>query len=151
MSADLVEQISRLPALAGITYRGMTGAPPSSALTLPGLLPTSVNPRVATENFTSERVAAIATTSGRYIGPLSRHPDEMETVLLPGTLLLPVGFVQVEGLENPVILLEEPGSAPGLPANKAELQALVTRQVETALALPPVAIHSPGRFTPPRI
>lgn len=150
MSADLVEQISRLPALAGITYRGMAGMPPRSALTVPGLLPTSVNPRVATENFTAERVAAIATSSGRFIGPLSRHPDEMETVLLPGTLLLPVGFVQVDGLEDPVILLEEPGSAPGLPANKAELQELVRRQVGTALALPPVPIYSPGRFTTPR-
>ncbi|MEH3140743.1 MAG: hypothetical protein PGN37_11290 [Mycobacterium kyogaense] len=148
MTDDLVDQISRLPAIPGITYRGMIGAPPRYAITLSGLLPTSVNPRVASENFTSERVAAIATTSGRYIAPLSRHPDEMEVVLLPGTLLLPVGFVEVGRLENPVVLLEEPGSAPGLPANRIELQELVEQQIEAALASPPVSVHSPGRFTP---
>lgn len=148
MSVDLVDQISRLPALPGITYRGMSDAQPTSAVTVAALLPTSFNPRVASENFTSERIAAIANTSGRYVAPLSRHPDEMESVLPPGTLLLPVGFVHVEGLSEPVILLEEPGTAAGLPSTKAELQEIVSRQVQLAIASPTVTVRSPGRFAP---
>jgi len=65
MYDDLTRQIARLPALPGITYRGMSGAPPTSAFTVSALLPTSTNPRVATENFIAKRVGAIVTVSGR--------------------------------------------------------------------------------------
>lgn len=83
----------------------------------------------------------------RYIAPLS-HPDEHEVALLPGTILLPVGSVNVEGLSNPVILLAEPGEAPQLPTGPADLRAAVVAQVRTAFAARAVPIHSPGRFTP---
>jgi hypothetical protein len=60
-------------------------------------MPTSADPRVASENFTAERLAAIVTVSGRLIAPLSRHPDEQEIAILPGTLLLAAGSVAVQG------------------------------------------------------
>lgn len=75
MRVDLVDQISRVPALPGITNRGMSGSQPTSAVTVAALSPTSLNPRVASGNFSSERIAAIANTGSRYIAPLSRHPD----------------------------------------------------------------------------
>lgn len=149
MTSGLEHALSQLPATPAITYRGMT-TPPANAITLAHVLPSSVNPRVASENFTAARLVAIVTITGRYIAPLSQHPEEHEIALLPGTLLLPAGSVNVPGLQNPVVLLAEPGSAPELPPGPEELRAAVLQQVGAALAAPAVTIHSPGRFTPAR-
>ena len=148
MTNSVVDTISRLPATPAITYRGMSGAPPNAAFTLTALLPTSADPRIASENFTTERVAAIVAVTGRSIAALSRHPEEHEIAILPGTLLLPVGFVEVAGLSEPVVLLSETGWAPGLPEGKPELRRTVAAQVSDALNRPPVQISSPGRFAP---
>jgi hypothetical protein len=115
-------------------------------MTVSAVMPTSADPRFASENFTAERLTAIVTITGRFIGPLSRHPDEQEIAVLPGTLLLAVGSVPVPGLANEVVLLAETGTAPGLPNDSAELRVTVIRQVTYALAQPAVTIHSPGRF-----
>ncbi|WP_157516741.1 hypothetical protein [Mycobacterium sp. MS1601] len=112
------------------------------------MLPSSLSPRVASENFHAERLAAIVAITGRYIAPLSKHPDEQEIALLPGTVLLPVGSVAVDGLVNQVVLFAEPGEAPQLPAGPAELRDVVSQQVGAALRAPAVTIHSPGRFSP---
>jgi hypothetical protein len=150
VTSDLVETLSRLPASPGITYRGWAGPAPHNAMTVSAVMPTSADPRVASENFTAERLMAIVTVSGRLIAPLSRHPDEQEIAILPGTLLLNAGSVMVPGLVNDVVLLAETGSAPGLPKDSAELRQVVSQQVTAALAKLPVTIHSPGRFTPPQ-
>jgi hypothetical protein len=147
MTSGLERALLQLPATPAITYRGMT-TPTANAITLAQVLPSSLNPRVASENFTAERLAAIVTITGRYIGPLSRHSEEHEIALLPGTVLVPAGSVNVPGLQNPVVLLAEPGHAPELPTGSDELRALVLQQVGAALAAPAVTIHSPGRFTP---
>lgn len=150
MTRNLVDDLSRLPASPGITYRGMSGPPPTSAITVAFVLPTSANPRVASENFSSERLAAIVTISGRLVAPLSRYPDEQEIAILPGTVLLSVGSVAIPGLFHEVVLLAETGTAPGLPKDSAELREVVTQQVTGALTTPSVNIGSPGRFAPPR-
>lgn len=150
MTSNLVETLSRLPATPGITYRGWSGPAPHSAMTVSAVMPTSADPRVASENFTSERLAAIVTVSGRLIAPLSRHPDEQEIAILPDTLLLSVGTVAIPGLVNDVVLLAETGTAPGLPKDSAELRQVVAQQVTEALAKPAFPVHSPGRFSPPR-
>lgn len=144
----LPDAIAQLPATPGITYRGMSGPPPEASFTVSAVLPTSADPRIATENFTADRVAAIVTVTGRYIGPLSRHPEEREVAILPATLLIPVGTVTVVGLANSVVLLAEPGDAPGLPADQEELERTVRDQIAYALTSPPVPVRSPGRFTP---
>ena len=126
----------------------MSGPPPNLAFTLAAILPTSANPRIASDNFTSERLAAIVTVTGRSIAPLSRHPNELEISILPGTLLMPIGSRTIPKLANPVVLLTETGWAPGLPETRDELERLVVEQVTTALAQPPIPISSPGRFTP---
>jgi hypothetical protein len=150
VTSNLVDTLSRLPASPGITYRGLSGPAAHSSLTVSAVMPTSADPRVASENFTAELLAAIVTVSGRLIAPLSRHPDEQEIAVLPGTLLLTVGSVALRGLISDVVLLAETGTAPGLPKDSAELRQVVTQQVTDALARPAVAIHSPGRFSPPR-
>jgi hypothetical protein len=149
VTSNLVDTLSRLPASPGITYRGLSGPAPQTATTVAAVMPTSADPRVASENFTAERLAAIVTVSGRLIAPLSRHPDEQEIAILPGTLLLMVGSVAIPGLVNDVVLLAETGTAPGLPSDSAELRQVVIQQVTDALAKPAVTVHSPGRFTPP--
>jgi hypothetical protein len=151
VTSNLVDTLSRLPATPGITYRGWSGPAPHTAMTVSAVMPTSADPRVASENFTAERLAAIVTITGRFIAPLSRHPDEQEVAILPGTLLLTVGSVAVPGLVNDVVLLAETGSASGLPKDSAELRQVVTQQVTAALARPAAAIHSPGRFAPPGV
>jgi hypothetical protein len=149
MTTDLVSTLETLPATPGITYRGIS-QPPTTAFTLSKVLPTSADPRVATENFTAERVAAIVTRTGRFIGPLSRYPADSEVALLPATLLIPVGSVAVAGIDNEVVLLAESGTAPGLPADLPELKRVVSEQVAAALRREPIEVHSPGRFSPPR-
>jgi hypothetical protein len=126
----------------------MTASAPTVAITVPTVLPSSQDPRYASENFTAERLAAIATISGRLVAQLSRHPEEQEIAILPGMVLLPVGFVTVPGLDNDVVLLAEPGTAPGLPATSDELKETVMQQITVALGRSPVAVLSPGRFTP---
>lgn len=84
MTAGLEQALLQLPATPAITYRGVGGVPSSHAITLSNVLPTSLSPRVASENFTAERLTAIVTITGRYIAPLSQHPDEQEMALLPG-------------------------------------------------------------------
>lgn len=150
MSDTLTAAIAALPATPGISFRGMTGPPPARSFVVSAVLPTSADPRIASENFQSDRIAAVVTVTGRSVAPLSRHPDEQEIAILPGTLLLPAGSVAVAGLSNPVLLLVETGWAPGLPADREELEGAITDKVASALAQSAVPIHSPGRFTPPR-
>lgn len=148
MPNPLIDAITRLPTTPGITYRGMSGPPPNGAFALSAVLPTSTDPRIASENFTAERVAAIVTVTGRSVAPLSRHPEELEIAILPGTLLVPAGYVTIEELPNPVVLLAETGWALGLPENNQELKQAVVERVARALEESPVLIQSPGRFTP---
>lgn len=146
MSEDIVTTLSRLPAMPVITYRGMSGPKPVRAASLSEILPTSMDPRIASENFTAEWLAAIVSITGRLVAPFSRHQEEQEIAMLPGTLLLPAGSVEVPGISSPVVLLAEPGDAPELPPDSAALKAAVVQQVSDALKRPAVAINSPGRF-----
>lgn len=148
MPNSLIDTIANLPAAPSVVYRGMSGVPPATAFTVSALLPASADPRIASENFTSERVAAIVSVTGRSIAGMSRYPEEQEIAILPGTLLLPVGTISVPGLQEAVVLLAETGWAPGLPETKDDLVHAVSARVSRALAQSPVQISSPGRFTP---
>jgi hypothetical protein len=64
-------------------------------MTVSAVMPTSADPRAASQNFTAERLAAMVPFSGRLVAPLSRHPDEQEIAILTGTLLLSVRTVAV--------------------------------------------------------
>lgn len=148
MNERLSEALLRLPAHPSIAYRGMMASASPNTITVRAVLPSSLDPRRASENFTCDRLAAIATITGRAVAQLSRHPEEQEIAILPGTVLLPVGFVVVPGLDGDVVLLAEPGTAPDLPATSTELKQTVVEQVTAALGRPAVTILSPGRFAP---
>jgi hypothetical protein len=108
-------------------------------MTVSAVVPTSTDPRFASENFTAGRFPAIVTVAGRLIAPFSRNP-----------LLLSVGTVAIPRLANDVVLLAETGTAPGLPKDSAELRQVITQEVTDVIARPAVTIHSPGRFAPPK-
>lgn len=146
MAEDIVTTLSKLPAMPAITYRGMSGVKPHASFTLKTIMPTSMDPRVASENFTTEWLAAIVSINGRLVAPFARYREEQEIAMLPGTLLLMAGSVEVPGLPGGVMLWAEPGDAPGLPADSAALKEAVLQQVAAALARPDVPINSPGRF-----
>jgi hypothetical protein len=146
VAEDIVTTLSKLPAAPAITYRGMAGPRPNTSFTLNGIMPTSMDPRVASENFTAEWLAAIVSITGRLVAPFARYQEEQEIAMLPGTMLLMAGSVDVPGLPESVVLLAEPGDAPGLPADSAALKETVVQQVAAALARPDVPINSPGRF-----
>lgn len=130
----------------------MAGPRPNASFTLSGILPTSMDPRVASENFTAEWLAAIVSITGRLVAPFARYREEQEIAMLPGTLLLMTGSVNVPGLPGSVVLLAEPGDAPGLPADLPALKQTVIEQISGALARPDVTINTPGRFAfrPPK-
>jgi hypothetical protein len=148
MTEDIIATLAKLPARPSIAFRGMSGQAPQTAITVAALMPTSLDPRYASENFTAEYLAAIVSITGRFIGPMSQRPEEQELAILPGTVLLRAGSVEVPGLQQDVVVFAEPGSAPGLPADSADLKVEVAQRVSDALARPAVQIHSPGRFTP---
>ncbi|WP_234818097.1 SseB family protein [Mycolicibacterium sphagni] len=146
MADDILTTLSKLPATPAITFRGMTGAKPNASFTLSGIMPTSMDPRVASENFTTEWLAAIVSITGRLVAPLARYPQEQEIAMLPGTMLLVAGSAEVPGFPGGVVIWAEPGDGPGLPADSAALKETVVQQVTAALARPDIPINSPGRF-----
>jgi hypothetical protein len=146
VAEDILTTLSQLPAMAAITYRGMAGPRPNASFTLSGILPTSMDPRVASENFTAEWLAAIVSITGRLVAPFARYREEQEIAMLPGTLLLLAGSVDVPGLVSSVVLLAEPGDAPGLPADSEALKDAVIQQIASAMARPDVTVNTPGRF-----
>ncbi|TDE00903.1 hypothetical protein [Jiangella asiatica] len=151
----LVTALGKLPPSPALTYRGLgpdAGAPDGTLVTQE-LTATSRDPRVATENFTSAGLFAIAGHQGRDLAVLSQNPGEAEIVHLPGTVLKPVRtFVHDDGLE--VHVLEElrpdhdPPAAPaGLPASLEELVTRVRDDVAAALRRAPVTVTTPGKFS----
>jgi hypothetical protein len=119
-----------------------------------GIVATSRNPRIATENFTTAHIACIVTLTGRDIGPLSAHPAEEETVLLPGIVLLPIMSVRHETLGMNVLVFEELN--PDADATDVDREAASTRLrndiealLEKAWNSAPIEITSPGKFSAP--
>jgi hypothetical protein len=54
----------------------MAGAKPNSSFALSGILPSSMDPGVASESFTAEWLAAIVSVSGRLAAPYARYREE---------------------------------------------------------------------------
>ena len=69
------------------------------------LVPTSRDPRVATDNFSTTGVYAVIGSRGRDIASISQHPQEQEVVFRPGSLFLPIESFDVGDLE--VAIVEE--------------------------------------------
>lgn len=104
----LLSALDKLPPYRGLSYRGYAGRqgegfqrPQASAV----LVATSRDPRVATENFSTDGVYAVIGSLGRDISSASRHPQEQEVVFRPGSVFLPIERFDVGELE--VAIVEE--------------------------------------------
>lgn len=156
--ARMLAGLERLPTRAAIAFRGMTLETPAleGAVIIRTVVPTSRDPRVATENFTCKKLYAIAARPGRELGSFARYPEEAELVLLPGTALLPRHEIRLSDPDLTIQLLEElavpqegqMATAPlaELPATLEELAEHVTNIVTQAHTSGSVTITSPGKF-----
>lgn len=144
-----VRALSRLPPHTGIVFHGLPEMPniPHSRKTR-GITATSIDPRIATENFTTPVIAAIISRTGRDITTHSIKPGEREVVLLDVSL---VELARIKSdVTPPVIVLGQDGPYPpdpSLPPNLNELVVEVFQQIRAAKAAGPVEITTPGKFT----
>lgn len=146
----IIEILAKLPPITTLAYHGLSDVGELTGVqTLAGLLPTSSDPRIATENFTTGGVAVIITATGRAVGPLSAHPHEREIVLLSGTLVAPITSTTLPRSGVLVLIAEEiPASTVdlGLPAGVDALLVEIDDRIVFAQQAGPVEISSPGRF-----
>ncbi|WP_029145565.1 hypothetical protein [Microbacterium luticocti] len=136
--------LSKLPVYNGIVWNGATFEV-TMPITLHAPLPTSRNPRVASENFAAPYLYAIVSIAGRDVGPLSRNRAEEEVALLPGSVLSPATGIHPVGKHQVQVLIETipDRPLPTLPEDDA-LAAILA----SADAAAPFTVTSPGRFYP---
>ena len=147
----LLQALAKLPARPGLVFRGRPEgvARLEGTVVTDGLVATSRDIRIATENFTIGGVYAIATRTARDVAPLSADPAAAEQVLLPGAALTPLVTGRVPpGIE--VELLEELAldGAAAEPLPWSSLDALgqdVAERVAAAFAAEAVEIRTPGK------
>lgn len=130
-----------LPGCTGLSFRGVgTGAESADAAI--GLVATSVDLRVATENFAQDRFYAIVGRGARNTEQVSPHPHERERLYLPPTRFEAIGSVEHERAS--ALVVEQVDCRSWKPW--AEIQALIEHHIDLAWNRPDVVISSPGRF-----
>jgi hypothetical protein len=149
-----VAELAKLPPTVALTFRGMpAGVEPMSAMTMTSkLVRTSRDPRVATDNFAHTMLFAIIARKARDVSNSAEHPEEAELVLLPGTVLNPIGQIRVTSMGSTAQILEEVDpsvgkfASAGMPESVDELIDMVVTQVSKARRMDPVELTSPGRY-----
>lgn len=154
-----LDAIAKLPAFNGIAFRGVeAGAvePPPLGVAA-GVLATSRDPRVGTENFTATLMLVTLHRTGRDVSEFSEHPEDAEVVVRPGSVWQRLIELEVPGVPGRFVVLEEldpTGSTPTPTptewgATLAELRARITRMVQLSAAAAPLTVTSPGKFVGP--
>lgn len=143
--------VEKLPTHLGLVFRGCGARSherwPGRALVTEGLVSTSRDPRVATENFTTEAVYAILSRNGRQIEHFSAARHEQEVLLLPGTVLTLVTRVRVGDLGVTVVEEFDPHHGDeGTQVDAHELQVEIGRAILEAQARPVVEPIRSGRL-----
>lgn len=146
----LLGQLARVPTWGGLSFRGMHGritfGTEVQTAVARGLVATSRNPRVATENFTAHGLFAILGSTGRGIESLSQFPDEEEIVFLPGSVFK---FVATANFEGMPITIAHQGSLSSGQENDLDLgtsSRKIASAIRTALGAGPLTVMSPGKF-----
>ncbi len=147
----VLSALEKLPRYDGVSFRGDTAdavARPRQTIVSQGLVASSLDICVATENFTTNGLLAIIGNLGRAVHSVSAKPFEKEVVFLPGTM-----FMVLESwtaFEIPVTLVEQldPDRVPGTPPKTSleEIRQLVVTHVDKARRRAPVAGATPGKF-----
>lgn len=143
--------LEQLPPHEGIVFRGCEARSherwEGRAHVTDSLLSTSRDPRVATENFSTEAVYAILSRAGRGIEQFSAARHEHEVVFLPGTILTLVTRVRFKDLG--VTIVEEFVPAPDAdpqPVDLAAVEEEIGRSLLQAELREPVPASIPGKF-----
>ncbi|MGN0063725.1 MAG: TNT domain-containing protein [Nocardioides sp.] len=147
----LVRGLLRFPGHRGVTYRGMPDdagfTREGQIVTAQGLLPTSRDPRVATENFTSKGLYVVVGRSGRAIEEVSVAAHEREVVFLPGTVFRIAKVARIDRL--PVAIIEDlrpDGTAYEPLGSYEEVAAHAVRAVDAARQRQPLSVTQPGKY-----
>jgi hypothetical protein len=147
----LLRALQKLPRHRGLSFRGMeTSEPPlrtGELIVSPSLVATSLDPRIATENFRSNRLLAVFGPDGRVLGPHSQHPHEHEVVFLPSSVFKVVETSDVGGIPVTIIEqldLESRGTGPWAGLDK--IRELIAAHVPRARQRSDVHVSSPGKF-----
>lgn len=145
----LLQGLDELPPLPGISFRGRSpearfGRPGEVAVTM-GLLPTSRDGRVATENFRVGALYAVIGRTGRFLKQLSARPDEEEVLFRPGTMLRAGDTVQLGDLAV-TFVHEFSLDAPPQPRDVTADLRRIAAALEGARRRPEVAVGVPGKF-----
>ncbi|MDR7253398.1 hypothetical protein J2X46_002383 [Nocardioides sp. BE266] len=143
--------LEQLPPHEGVVFRGCEARSherwAGRAHVTDALLSTSRDPRVATENFSTEAVYAILSRSGRDIEPFSAARHEHEVVFLPGTIFTLVTRVRFKDLGVTIVEEFVPASDTDPPAvDFAAVEEEIGRALLQAELREPVPASIPGKF-----
>lgn len=151
-----LDALEKLPPTGGLTLRGLTAAagsvPPLGVLT--GIVASTRDPRVATENFSVGTLLLLLGRTGRDLSAMSAHPSDAEVVHRPGAIWHRLPDLALPDVPLTVVALEEldpSGRYPATdwPATLTELAARADALVQDALARPAVVVSRPGNFAGP--
>jgi len=155
--STFLDAISALPAYNGISFRGLeAGAqePPPLGVAA-GVLATSRDLRVATENLAAPVTLVLLHRTGRDISAFSEYPAEAEVVVRPGSAWQRLTELDPPAGVGRLLVLEELDLSGTTPApvtwgdTLAELASRVTELVSRSVAASPVPVSSPGKYVGP--
>lgn len=151
-AARYLQALEKLPPVEGIVFQGAGAEPWGGIATTYGFTATSLDPRVATENFASRSLIAIITRTARSVQAFAQHPAEQEVVLLPGSVLRSVGTIPSSDGSVQIFIIEElaaPLDGDLASVTPEEVLTVVRDRVDAALRGAPVRVFVPGKFTAP--
>ncbi len=152
----LLDALEKLPPAGGVTFRGLDrdagSVVPLGVLT--GVVSSSRDPRVATENFAARSILVLLNRSGRDLSLLSAHPQEAEVVHRPGSVWHVVPDVWLRDVPASVVVLEEVDptgstSAMGWPTTVVDLADEISTRLRAAQQQESVPVARPGVFVGP--
>ncbi len=151
----MVRGLDEAPKHVGVSLRGMEhGSPrpyPGQTVVSSWLVPTSVDPLVATRNLELTRLFAVTGDAGADVRLLSAHPEEREVVYLPGTVFVMGPTEIVEGVEITFVDQADTQREPAVAA-RFEIEAVrqvVRRLLAAARERSPVVLTRPEKFVGP--
>jgi hypothetical protein len=149
--AALLSALEKMPAYDGISFRGRPASAafrhPGQVVVSKGLVATSQDVRVATENISCDGIYAVVGGSGRSISSQSRHPEEKEIVFLPSTMFLVVEDWQAHEVNVTLIEQLDPQRDIAQPSHRVEdVRTVIDKHVAMALQRSDIAVASPGKF-----
>ncbi|WP_210649529.1 ADP-ribosyltransferase domain-containing protein [Nocardioides sp. SYSU D00065] len=146
----LLSTLEQLPPHEGVVFRGCEARSherwPGRTHVTQALLSTSRDPRVATENFSTDAVYAVLSRTGRSIEQFSAARHEREVVFLPGTVLTLVTRVRVRDLGVTVVEEFDPAGGEPEPVDLDAVLEEIGRAVLEAGLRPDVPAPIPGKF-----